>query len=601
MAENRTASRVASNPGAPASDAALSGPAGLDAGWDAGGLDTVPFDAVLFDAVLFDRDGTLVVDQPYNTDPGRVTPMPTAVETVRGLRAAGVRVGVVTNQSGAGRGLISAEQLRAVNRAVDDLIGPFDVWEVCTHSPDAGCRCRKPAPGLIRAAAARLGVDPSRTLVIGDIGADLEAAEAAGARSVLVPTAATRSDEVAAAPFVAPDLASAVELAFGSGLDARSRRRVLVARLDSMGDALLSGPAVRAVAASGARVTMLCSPRGAPAARMLPGVADVMVWDSPWISAEAPAVTAEGIRRLVQEVAARRFDEAVILTSFHQSPLPLALLLRLAGLRRIGGASVDHPGSLLDVRLRPGEDLPEDIPESQRALRIAAECGFPLPGADAGLLGVRCATAAQRLPRRYVVLHPGASAPARRWSVSGFAGVASALAHLGVHVVVTGDADERELAGTVAGNTGIDLGGRLTLPELAGVLAGADVVVCGNTGPAHLAAAVGTPVVSLFSPVVPAVRWAPYGVPHIVLGEQDAVCAGSRARTCPVAGHPCLNRVTPAQVVDACLRLAPQLGTATTGDRIDGAGAGCTAQGRTEEDGMDVIANEAVAREAVAP
>jgi histidinol-phosphate phosphatase family protein len=557
-----------------------------------------------FDAVLFDRDGTLVVDLPYNTDPDRVTPMPTAIETVRRLREAGIRVGVVTNQSGLGRGLISPDQVRAVNRAVDELIGPFDTWQVCPHAPDAGCRCRKPRPGLILAAASCLGVDVSRTLVIGDIAADLEAAEAAGAHSVLVPTPATLLHEVASAPSVAPDLASAVDLAFsegglgasamtGTGRPAAAdvRRRVLVARLDSMGDVLLCGPAVRAVAAGGDRVTMLCSPRGEPAARMLPGVADVLVWDSPWISAEAPAVTAAEVRRLVHDVAALRFDEAVILTSFHQSPLPLALLLRLAGVRRIGGASVDHPGSLLDVRLRPGEDLPEDIPEPQRALRIAAGCGFGLPDSDAGLLTVRDAVAARGLPRRYVVLHPGASAPARRWSAAGFAGVASTLARLGVHTVVTGDADERELTAMVAGDTGIDLGGRLTLPELAGVLAGADTVVCGNTGPAHLAAAVGTPVVSLFSPVVPAVRWAPYGVPHIVLGDQDAACAGSRARTCPMPGHPCLTEVTPAQVVDACLRLAPQLRSEMAGARA----------GRPGDDAIDADRDRAVAREAVAP
>ena len=171
-------------------------------------------DALPFDAVLFDRDGTLVVDVPYNTDPRRVAPMPTAVEAVRRLREAGLLVGVVTNQSGVGRGLITAEQLRAVHAAIDDVIGPFDVWEVCPHAPDAGCECRKPQPGLILSAMARLGVEPSRTLVIGDIGSDLDAAAAAGASAVLVPNAATRSEEVDAAAFVAPDLESAVDLAF---------------------------------------------------------------------------------------------------------------------------------------------------------------------------------------------------------------------------------------------------------------------------------------------------------------------------------------------------------------------------------------------------
>ncbi|MGA0568104.1 D-glycero-alpha-D-manno-heptose-1,7-bisphosphate 7-phosphatase [Rathayibacter sp. KR2-224] len=170
--------------------------------------------AVPFDAVLFDRDGTLVVNLPYNADPSRVEPMPTAVETVRRLREAGVLVGVITNQSGVGRGLITPEQLRAVDAAIDDLIGPFDVWEVCPHVPEDHCGCRKPAPGLVLAATARLGVDPRRTLVIGDIGSDVDAAAAAGASAALVPTPVTRQEEVDAAELVAPDLATAVELAF---------------------------------------------------------------------------------------------------------------------------------------------------------------------------------------------------------------------------------------------------------------------------------------------------------------------------------------------------------------------------------------------------
>jgi ADP-heptose:LPS heptosyltransferase len=102
-----------------------------------------------------------------------------------------------------------------------------------------------------------------------------------------------------------------------------------------------------------------------------------------------------------------------------------------------------------------------------------------------------------------------------------------------------------------------DLGGRLDLAGLAELLAGADALVAGNTGPAHLAAAVGTPVVSLFAPVVPAVRWRPWKVPHVLLGDQQAACAGTRARTCPVPGHPCLDGIPVAAVVAAVERLAP--------------------------------------------
>jgi histidinol-phosphate phosphatase family protein len=168
-------------------------------------------------AVLFDRDGTLVVDVPYNGDPERVVVMPGAREAVERLRAAGVATAVVSNQSGVGRGLLRVEQVEAVNRRVEELLGPLGPWLVCVHRPGDGCGCRKPAPGLIEGAAGALGVDPADCVVVGDVGADLEAAAAAGARSVLVPTAVTREEEVAAAPVVAADLVAAVDLLLGTG------------------------------------------------------------------------------------------------------------------------------------------------------------------------------------------------------------------------------------------------------------------------------------------------------------------------------------------------------------------------------------------------
>ncbi|WP_260867914.1 HAD-IIIA family hydrolase [Streptomyces sp. SAJ15] len=165
--------------------------------------------------MLFDRDGTLVVDVPYNGDPARVRPMPTAADAVRAVRAHGVAVGVVSNQSGVARGLLTRRQVEAVQHRVDELLGDFDVWAVCPHGPQDGCRCRKPAPGLVLAACRRLAVDPARTAVIGDIGADLAAARAAGARGILVPTPATRPAETAAAEESARDLLAAVRLALG--------------------------------------------------------------------------------------------------------------------------------------------------------------------------------------------------------------------------------------------------------------------------------------------------------------------------------------------------------------------------------------------------
>lgn len=161
------------------------------------------------EAVLFDRDGTLVVNVPYNGDPARVHLMPGAREAVELIRSAGLRLGVVSNQSGIARGLITPADVDAVNRRIDELLGAFETWEVCPHGPDDGCECRKPAPGLVLRAAATLGVEPTHCVLIGDTGADVEAALAVGARAILVPSAETKTEEIDAASQTAPDLLAA--------------------------------------------------------------------------------------------------------------------------------------------------------------------------------------------------------------------------------------------------------------------------------------------------------------------------------------------------------------------------------------------------------
>jgi ADP-heptose:LPS heptosyltransferase len=345
-------------------------------------------------------------------------------------------------------------------------------------------------------------------------------------------------------------------------------RRCLAVRLDNAGDVLLAGPAIRAVAAGCDQVTVLAGPRGADAARLLPGAGDVLVWLAPWVGLDPPPVAAGEVAALVRRLAAGAFTDAVIFTSFHQSPLPTALVLRLAGIGRIAAISEDYPGSLLDVRHR----LDGDVPEAVRALSLARAAGFDLPPGDGGRLAVRHPlpeVAALTGDGPYVVLHPGATAPARCWPAAHWAQAAARLAARQRRVLVTGGGAERELTATVAaagesrggapGGLVTDLGGRTGLAELAAVLAGADAVMVANTGVAHLAAAVRTPVVSLFAPVVPAARWAPYGVPVILLGDQSAPCRGSRAVRCPVPGHPCLSSVTAAQACDALDRLTDGL------------------------------------------
>lgn len=331
-------------------------------------------------------------------------------------------------------------------------------------------------------------------------------------------------------------------------------RHALVARLDNAGDVLLSGPLVRAVARS-ARVTYLCSPTGAPAARVLPGVSAVVTARAGWIEADGPAVTAGAMHRLVDRLAGLDLDEALVLTSFHQSPLPLALLLRMAGVKRIGAVSPDFPGTLLDVR----HVVDDDIHEVARSLSLGRAMGHRLAPDDDGRLRVAVPHRDRRNPalppQPYVVVHPGASVPARAWSPAAYARLVERLSAEGWRVVVTGGDREMLLTARVAGGYGADFGGRTDLGGLAHVLAGASAVVVGNTGPAHLAASVGAPVVSLYAPTVPAVRWRPWKVPHVILGDQSIECAGCRARACPREGHPCLSAVTVDEVAAAVARL----------------------------------------------
>lgn len=147
--------------------------------------------------VLLDRDGTLVTDVPYNGDPTRVEPLPGAREALDRLRREGVRLAVVTNQSGIGRGLVTPQQADTVDARIEQMLGPFEGVYRCPHTPEDGCQCRKPAPGLVKQALNDAGVAPERAVMIGDIGSDVEAARAAGVPAILVPTDATRPEEIA--------------------------------------------------------------------------------------------------------------------------------------------------------------------------------------------------------------------------------------------------------------------------------------------------------------------------------------------------------------------------------------------------------------------
>src|SRR5918996_1824049 len=178
-------------------------------------------------------------------------------------------------------------------------------------------------------------------------------------------------------------------------------RHVMVVRLDNAGDVLLAGPAVRAVAAGADRVTLWCGPKGRAAAHLLPGVDRVVEHRADWIDPAATIVDRDRVLGFVDELAALRIDSALVLTSYHQSPLPAALLLRLAGVSTIAAVCEDFAGALLDVRHR----VDDNIHEVERSLSLAATLGYRLPEGDDGRLAVRLGRAADvpDLERPYVV------------------------------------------------------------------------------------------------------------------------------------------------------------------------------------------------------
>jgi D-glycero-D-manno-heptose 1,7-bisphosphate phosphatase len=163
-------------------------------------------------AVLFDRDGTLIVDGTGCSS--RVTLMPHAKEALQSVRSRGLRIGVVTNQPCVAQGTMDYDEVCEVNRRISEELGPIDGWFICPHDAGDRCDCRKPLPGLIYSASLQFGVSPEECAVVGDIGSDVDAASAAGAYAILVPTAVTLPEERSRAPVVCTDLRDAVQHIF---------------------------------------------------------------------------------------------------------------------------------------------------------------------------------------------------------------------------------------------------------------------------------------------------------------------------------------------------------------------------------------------------
>jgi ADP-heptose:LPS heptosyltransferase len=330
--------------------------------------------------------------------------------------------------------------------------------------------------------------------------------------------------------------------------------RVLVVRPDNVGDVIMTVPALRALraAAPRARLDLLASPAGAAAAPLIPELDDVVVASVSWQRlpgagvAEDPDPDAE----LVATLAARDYDAAVVLTSFSQSPWPAAALCRRAGIGVRVGTSKEFGGDALTHWVPAPPDAGHQV---DRALEVLAAVGVPSRGTDLAV-SVPASTSA-RPTGRYVVVAPGASCSSRRWSPERFATTGRGLAERGWTVVVTGTAKEADLVERAAAGVpdAVTMIGELDLGGLAALVAGADAVVVNNSGGAHLADAVGTPVVELFAGTEEVGQYAPRTVPAEVL-TRSVSCSPCRQLVCPF-DQECLD-IAPQRVVDAVVRVA---------------------------------------------
>jgi lipopolysaccharide heptosyltransferase II len=345
-----------------------------------------------------------------------------------------------------------------------------------------------------------------------------------------------------------------------------SARNILCVRLDSLGDVLMCTPALRALRRGqpGRRLTLLTSPGAALAAPFIPELDDVIEYAAPWMKSSAVHDPAADLACAAQ-LAARRFDAAAIFTTYSQSALPAALLCYLAGIPVRLAHCRENPYQLLTDWVPDPEPQQGIRHEVRRQLDLVASVGcytadtklsFALREQDLNAVRQHLRNAGIDPAGRWLLLHPGASAPSRRYPQHHWAELIRQLAaRPGLPIVLTGGADETALVDAIRAACAVpvaSLAGQLSLGQLAAALRLAAVVVCNNTGPAHIAAAVGTPLAVPYALTNP--QHTPWQVDSRLL-YHDVPCRFCHKSVCPQGHHDCLDKVQPASVVDAVCSL----------------------------------------------
>ena len=345
----------------------------------------------------------------------------------------------------------------------------------------------------------------------------------------------------------------------------RQARNILCVRLDYLGDVLMTTPALRALRESlpGCRLTLLTSNSGAAVARHIPEIDDTIVYAPPWLKS-SPVREPEYLLEMAQTLRGRQFDAALIFTAYSQNPLPTAMLCHLAHIPLRLAHCHENPYQLLTDWILDPEPAQGIRHEVRRQLDMVASIGcrtederlsFTVHDADMAWIRQRLRETGADGDQPWVLLHPGATAVSRRYPAAHWAQVAAALhAEFGVNLLLTGDANETDLAASIIAASGIKapaihtLAGELDLGRLGAAIKHASVVVSNNTGPAHMAAAIGTPLVDLYALTNP--QHTPWQVESRVLFH-DVPCRFCYKSICPQGHGDCLSKLEPARVVAA--------------------------------------------------
>jgi lipopolysaccharide heptosyltransferase II len=537
-------------------------------------------------AVFLDRDDTLIRCRSVTGDgdlgdPDLVELLPGVADGCRALKEAGFALVVITNQGGVARGKYDLAAVDRVNAKLNQLLdGAIDLFRCCPFHPKGKIEeytrehpWRKPAPGMILDAAQELGLDCSQSWVIGDTARDCQAGRAAGCRTILVGSVSENSDD--AIDHRAASFSQAVGFVIGSSQinsqTADLPHRLLVVMPTWVGDVVMATPALRSLRdrLPGAFIGGLVKP----------GVDDLLagtdLFDELHVDSRAGVM---GVKRAASKVRPPRYDAAVLMTNSFST----ALLTRLAGITRRIGYGRDGRSMLLTESLqapRRSSTEPFSQSTSQRAWAPNPACGhylglvkrllndetIALEPMELALTGAQQNDANTILDRAgvgdgdsYIVLNPGGNNIAKRWPADRFAELARTIENEhSMRVLIAGSPGERELAETIAREASLPTERALptlslSLGSLKGVLERASLLVTNDTGPRHIAAAFGTPVVTLFGPTDP--RWTtiPFDRETVLVADPtlpECEMAEDHAERCRI------DRIELASVLDAAINL----------------------------------------------